>query len=483
MLKDSLKKRIINLAIVFCMVALALGLVLIIYNSSLTRLIADDYCLSGDFRTQGGVLKAIWYEYNSWSERYAAILLVGISELFGAKAASLFSAALILLWLGGLSWLIREISRLLHFELPWRAAFLLAEIVAFFAILLTPERFQSVYWRTGSATYFAPLVVLTYLSAFMIDRARTNANKRPPAWEIVLVFITAFLAGGFSETTLALQIGLLGLGFFTVLFFSKGNDRHAALVLLTSALAGSAASFIAVFLAPGNAIRQSLLVGPPRPIQLILLSFEFAFGFLKGTLKGAPIPYLFSMIVPALVVYILHDGSNSVKSKRPLWIALLAVPVIVYLLVVCICAPSVYAESAYPEGRALLPAQFILTGALMAEGALLGSFLRRLTLTLKFRPTSFVLLATFLLGLSSLYPLRMARLIIAVTPEYLERASLWDRRDETIRAARDQGIADVKVTALDSFGGLMEFGPDPNLWVNRCAAAFYGVKSITATLP
>ena len=483
MLKDTLKKRIIDLAVILCIIAMTLGLVLITYNSTLTRLTADDYCLSGDFITQGGVFKAIWYEYNTWSERYAAILLVGISELFGAKSASFFSATLILLWLGGLSWLISETSRLLHFELPWHATFLLAEIAAFFAVLLTPDRFQSVYWRTGSATYLAPLVTLTYLSAFMIDRVRRNANKLTLAWEIVLVCITTFLAGGFSETTLTLQIGLLGLGFLIVWFLTRRNDRRVALILLTSALVGSIASFIAVFLAPGNAIRQSLLPKPPQPFQIILLSFRFATGFLRGTLKGAPIPNLFSLIVPALVVYILHAGSTSIKSKQPLWIALLAVPVTAYLLVVCICAPSVYAESAYPEARALLPAQFILTGALVAEGALFGSFFRQLISTLKLKPTSFVLLVTLLLGLSSLYPLRMAKLITAVIPEYRERALLWDQRDDTIRTARDEGIADIEVKALDSFGGLMELGPDPNLWVNRCAAAFYGVNSITATSP
>ena len=266
----------------------------------------------------------------------------------------------------------------------------------------------------------------------------------------------------------------------------SGGDKtksEEARKRITSALVGSIASFIAVFLAPGNAIRQSLLPKPPQPFQIILLSFRFATGFLRGTLKGAPIPNLFSLIVPALVVYILHAGSTSIKSKQPLWIALLAVPVTAYLLVVCICAPSVYAESAYPEARALLPAQFILTGALVAEGALFGSFFRQLISTLKLKPTSFVLLVTLLLGLSSLYPLRMAKLITAVIPEYRERALLWDQRDDTIRTARDEGIADIEVKALDSFGGLMELGPDSNLWVNRCAAAFYGVNSITATSP
>lgn len=484
MLKNiTLKKWFINLVVILCIITITLGLVLIIYNSTLTRLTADDYCLSGDFASQGGVFKAIWYEYNSWSGRYATILLVGISELFGAKSASFFSTALIILWVGGLSWLISETSKLLQFELPSQATILLAEIAAFFAILLTPDRFQSVYWRTGSATYLAPLVMLTYLSAFTIDRVRNNVNKRPPTWEIVLVFITTFLTGGFSETTLTLQIGLLGLGFLTVWFLAKGNDRRVALILLTSALVGSIASFIVVFLAPGNAIRQSLLPEPPQPLQIILLSFRFAAGFLQDTLKGAPIPNLFSLIIPALVVYILHDVRSSVKSRQPTWIAALAVPVIAYLLVVSICASSVYAESAYPEARALLPAQFILTGALVAEGALFGSFFWQLTLTLKLRSTYFVLIGTFLLGLSALYPLRMAKLITAVIPEYRERALLWDQRDEYIRTASYEGIVDVEVKALDSFGGLMELGSDPKLWVNRCAAVFYGINSITATSP
>jgi hypothetical protein len=77
----------------------------------------------------------------------------------------------------------------------------------------------------------------------------------------------------------------------------------------------------------------------------------------------------------------------------------------------------------------------------------------------------------------------MAKLITAVIPEYRERALLWDQRDEYIRTASYEGIVDVEVKALDSFGGLMELGSDPKLWVNRCAAVFYGINSITATSP
>jgi hypothetical protein len=38
----------------------------------------------------------------------------------------------------------------------------------------------------------------------------------------------------------------------------------------------------------------------------------------------------------------------------------------------------------------------------------------------------------------------------------------------------------VSVQALDSWFGLEEMGPDPAMWVNHCAADYYGLQGIQA---
>jgi hypothetical protein len=59
-------------------------------------------------------------------------------------------------------------------------------------------------------------------------------------------------------------------------------------------------------------------------------------------------------------------------------------------------------------------------------------------------------------------------------------ARQWDQRQAAIVSAARSGAGDVTVTALDSLAGLQEMNADPNQWVNRCAATYYGVNNIVA---
>ncbi|MEM5774137.1 MAG: hypothetical protein AAGU05_03980, partial [Anaerolineaceae bacterium] len=64
--------------------------------------------------------------------------------------------------------------------------------------------------------------------------------------------------------------------------------------------------------------------------------------------------------------------------------------------------------------------------------------------------------------------------------EYRTRAVLWDERAGQIEQMRLSGEMNPHVTALDSLAGLQELAGDPDIWVNQCAAGYYGVESITA---
>jgi hypothetical protein len=68
-------------------------------------------------------------------------------------------------------------------------------------------------------------------------------------------------------------------------------------------------------------------------------------------------------------------------------------------------------------------------------------------------------------------------------PAYQTWAETWDQRERQIRLQIDKGISQVDVTAHDSIHLILELGPDPDLWVNKCAARYYGIDSITAQLP
>ncbi|NOY98811.1 MAG: hypothetical protein GXP40_06365 [Chloroflexi bacterium] len=118
-----------------------------------------------------------------------------------------------------------------------------------------------------------------------------------------------------------------------------------------------------------------------------------------------------------------------------------------------------------------------MTGALVLEGALFGLLVSQIRLTARF---SAALAASVLLGLSALYPLRAAWQAYQTVPEYQARAAAWDARDAQIWADKGQGMLDIEVIQLPGVARVKELDTDPDHWVNRCAARYYDVNSISA---
>jgi hypothetical protein len=87
-------------------------------------------------------------------------------------------------------------------------------------------------------------------------------------------------------------------------------------------------------------------------------------------------------------------------------------------------------------------------------------------------------------GLGILFTANTIKLTAELLPLYQERAAIWDERDITIREAASNGIEIVEVKGIDGrpVGGLHDLKTDGNHWVNHCAALYYGVKEIRASL-
>jgi hypothetical protein len=92
----------------------------------------------------------------------------------------------------------------------------------------------------------------------------------------------------------------------------------------------------------------------------------------------------------------------------------------------------------------------------------------------------FRLLASGLLILTFLYPVRAAIRISGLAPRYRTEASAWDARDRQIRQAVAAGATDLVVVQLDTPPGVQEYKGNEFFWVNRCAAEYYGLRSLRA---
>jgi hypothetical protein len=119
-----------------------------------------------------------------------------------------------------------------------------------------------------------------------------------------------------------------------------------------------------------------------------------------------------------------------------------------------------------------------MTGALMAEGALLGTLAAQAGV--KFlQSTSLRRLAMFALAILMLYPLRTAQRTADEIPVYQQRAAAWDLREAEIRTLKADGAQDLVVRFLGE-ERTQDLGDQADFRLNRCAAALYGVNSIVA---
>ena len=156
---------------------------------------------------------------------------------------------------------------------------------------------------------------------------------------------------------------------------------------------------------------------------------------------------------------------------------MLIVLVLAYLLIAASFAPSVYGQS-YPVPRARFAARVIMTTALLAEGALLGVLAGQVQIK-SFPAAVLRNLATLILVLLSLYPLRTAWRMFGEIPAYRQSAVVWDAREVEILAMKAEGQRDLVVRFLPEVP-VQDLGDHKGYRLNRCAAALYGVNSIVA---
>ncbi len=473
------------------MVTFGTALLLYAYLGIFSRYYADDYCLTSSFLTDGFWKSQIGL-YLAWSNRYAVAFILNLSEYLGRSAIQGWPAFVVVLWVAALGWMLRQVGRSSMFSFSTGTALLFAEILVFFTVLEAPQQYQSIYWRVGLITYTLPLVLLCFLVGLIINRAQ-KADSRRRSWVGGLACaLLAFFAGGFSETYVALQTALLGMTVLGVLLSFKSTDRRKWLVPVGAALIGSFLALFTVILAPGNAVRLSAIPESRPPfISLIRLTISSAFVFIYASLKYYSFQNVLSLLTPMLIVYALYSRQEHLGKLRPtpLIQALFLVPVVGFLLIMAVCAPSAYAESSYPEARALIEARFIMEIMLMMEGAVIGMSLRQLHNWADESPTAFLQLLTAALFLAAaVYPLYDARKTYLQIPLYQNRAAIWDAHAAVIRTSLEQGQLDVNIhdnqaRSFDEFSGLLEIGSDPKYWINQCAASFFGVHNLAINQP
>lgn len=454
------------------------ALALYAYLGLFSRYASDDYCLSAFFLTDD-FFSAMIRRYLGASSRYTNILFIGLSDkLLGWYNVAILPALMLSLFVFGMYLFLKELSEMLQWGWSRGVIFLLSLLVVYFSVTQAPDLYETLYWRAGMTSHFAPVVFIPFWGAFLLRQIRKAGESSPPLWIQAACFLLPFVIGGLSEPPTAVMITILGLVILAAWRWIDARKRWSTLILLSWSLAGAVGALLVMGLAPANALR--LQTPPPPLFELITKVIYYPSFFVVGTLRTLPTPTLISIAVPAVLFYVKYVNSAQVLSKEArnrLGLLILAVLVLAYLFIAASFAPSVYGQS-YPVPRARFTARVVMTVALMVEGALLG------VLATQVRASSAQLLARrnaamLVLAILALYPLRTFWRTLEDIPVYRQRAAVWDAREAEILAMKAEGQQDLVVRFL-SEAPIQDLGDHTGYRLNRCAAALYGVNSIVA---
>jgi len=395
--------------------------------------------------------------------------------------AQSFPGVIIFTWLISLIALVVAVFQKIFGVIPRSLAWVFAALVLFGTCLIVPNRFQVFYWLNGSITYAIPLVSLTALVYWGLKLVWRSSSPHP--LNLALFCVLIFISGGFSETTAVMQ--------FTVFLLLLAYSIFSHLTVRTRLVFGLAAGFsllsILVFLvSPGNHIRQALFPAPPGPFELAALSIRYGLAFIFNTLIAYPVPFFFSIFVSMILGFLIRmsqpvEESQDRISPKSLRFAGGIITLGTVILVVSTFAPSAYAQSAYPEARALIPGTYILILGVSALSFLLGvGFFSMRTFTKWGKGTTFHYFLVTGLILACVYPLRAGN---SLNPEFKQAknyAASWDARAEIVNNLIIAGERQVELKAINSQYGISELETDPGFWVNKCFANYYELDEVSA---
>ncbi len=453
----------------FGVIAMTAALAIYAYLGFFSRYMADDYCLLVDLRF-GDIFTNSWNKYFIKSNRFSNLFVLGFWELFPQNTA--FVPALhVILWVFGLYWLLNELNKTLNLKLPLPVVLLTAEALALFSFFTAPNVFQILYWRSGQVSYLTPIVMFTFMAAWLVNLVRKDKVNLPLAF--VFGFIALFI-GGLSETLGVLHISILSLAILCVFLFDKSPRRKPALTLLIALLIGALVALVVMFLAPANEVRINDENGSPPFTTVLLRTFEYAFLFLRISATTLPLPIVGLLAISSLTTMLVLQNQPAVKFEARVYWLFLLIPLLLYGLVFASFAPSAYGQS-YPVERVRFPAHFMLTITLTAFGICAGYVLSYIKFP-AFMRHAVVALAF----VSLLYPIWMTRQPLA-TYEFRRLFALrWDEREQMIYDMKAEGQTELVIPGLDGYEGTKELDVRPFFWVNQCAARIYDVDSISA---
>jgi hypothetical protein len=474
-----------NLLLISAILALLVPLLAHAILGSYTRYIADDWCTAATVHSQG-LIQAQCTWYMNWSGRYTFTFSVSLIELIGIRLVPYLPSLALGFWLAVTTWTVHQFRAWGSGSIARSISVLIASLLIFTVLKNIPNVHQSLYWQTGMLTYIAPLIFATIIVGIFIYTLRKEIAHRLRGSMLILAVLTA-IAGGFSEMYVAMQTVAFLIAIVIFLTISSDDRNRLIAGLLVAGLLGSIVSMAIIFFAPGNEIRQALTPDSPGLFSVIGLSLNFAIRFIGKSILLSPVPTSLALFIPALITFSLPLNGGGLGEiyrrldQRRLFSFLILSPFVGYFLIVSSMAPSVYGVSAFPEDRTLTIPQFVLISTIIFWGSVGGlAVKKRAGWIAKYKTRITIIGCCLVAVLLFLGPILSANRNFTQVPTLRAYADRWDARDRQIRAAQKSGATQLAVPALGFTGGLSDIKDDPDYWVNRCFANYYGLETVVS---
>lgn len=445
------------------------------YLGRYSRFMADDYC-SAYLANSKGVLGATFHYYMKWTGRFSANFFDSLFGIMGPIVTPYIPAFVIIVWLivliGTLSLLIKSRHHKYYFD-----KILLASSILSATFMNSKNIFQSLYWGQGMRSVVPPLILATAFLG-LIQYCHKRKIRKRFIWLLLTGGLT-FIAGGFSETYVAVQTSILTIIAILGILLDKSYLRKNWFILVIVGLFGSLVAMGFVVFAPGNRFRQKFFPPPPDFFELIDITLaclaEYRAGIMASERK------LLNLLGVIALFILFGGGETFVKryDQTPIRLTLwkvIGIPFITLILLFACFAPAAYGMSRYPPARTEIIPTYILVCSVACWGYFLGQVILNYVPNFGGKGRSLWIMASWIIFvLFTLNTLYTIRLTIKLQPTLKEFATKWDNIDRSIKEAKSEDQDTIAVMPIHNYAGLDDIGGDPDHWVNKCVSDYYGL--------
>lgn len=451
-------------------IALILVAVVAILPMFLAQLQADDFCRALRI-SENSVVDCVAQDYQTFTGRWLSFGLeyAIVSQTQSQPGYGLVLLGIALVYLMALVCLLGALFPTMESSSRWLIA---GSLLALYWVGLASTK-DTCYWLCGSIEYQLSLTMILFAIALTIIAANRAAFQKPYQLPWLGAMLTAMAGASMHELYGLMLCILLTTG--SVLAWKW---RLAGKTIWFTVTALAIVSLLIVLLAPGNAVRSgfsehsgdawvALKVGAKAALQA-LPDWVFNVRLLIATL-------LLVACVPD------HLKSGLWVNDRRKRVLLLVCPMVWLLLLGGAFLGPAWGTGHIVASRTLSAAAMIFLLGWFLNWLLLIGWLQAKSIQLVAlhplaRTAGILLLAASLILTGNTR--KVARELTAEIPAYVKAKAEWQAQLKHAATSGKKHVVLPPMINPPSTIGFSDITADPDDWINRCAAGYYGVETV-----